>query len=195
MSSGESAPSSPSGPPLRINPTPFQLFFAFAQIGLSGFGGVLMWTRRLFVQRRQWLTAEEFIELYSVCNVLPGGNIINFGVVYGARVAGALGSLAAVLGLLGPSFLIMLVAGTLYNRYGELPGLRGALAGLAAAAAGSIIATVVHLAEPMIKSRPRVGHLIALACFFAVGVLRLPLLPVLAVMIPLSITGAWWERR
>jgi chromate transporter len=195
MSSGE--PASPSGPApsLRVNPTPQQLFLAFAQIALSGFGGVLVWTRRLIVQQRQWLTAEEFIELFAVCNVLPGGNIVNFSIVYGARAAGPLGSLAAVLGLMTPPFVLVLIAGTLYARYGEMPGLRGALAGLAAAAAGLIISTVVQLAEPMIKSRPRPGHLVALTCFLAVGILRMPLLLVLAVMVPIGIACAWWERR
>lgn len=198
--SSHGSPLSPAVAPkaaanLRAAPTRLQLFLTFARIALMGFGGVLAWSRRTLVQEKLWLTAEEFTELYAVCNILPGGNIINFCVAYGARIAGLTGALAALAGLMTPPIVLMLIAGSLYTRFGALPGLRGALAGLAAAAAGLILATAVQMAEPLAKGRPRTGHIVALASFLAVGVLRWPLLPVLAVMVPVSIACAWWERQ
>jgi chromate transporter len=89
----------------------------------------------------------------------------------------------------------MIAAGILYRRYGELPELRGVLAGLAAAAAGLLIATSLQMIRPMVKNRLTAGHIVAAATFIAAGILRVPLLWVMAVVIPVSIAFAWWERR
>lgn len=184
---GESGPRPPC-------PTAPQLFVAFAKIALSGFGGVVAWSRRVLVQDRGWLTPREFNEVLALCQVLPGPNIVNVSVVLGARWAGLAGALAALLGLVGPPMVLMIGAGILYRRFGELPELRGMLAGLAAAAAGQIAATAVQMAEPMAKSRFGLGQLVAIVTFLGAGVFRLPLLSVMAVMIPISIGCAWWER-
>src|SRR5580693_3730135 len=70
-----------------------ELFIAFATISLSGFGGVLAWSRRMMVEERKWLTPEQFNETYALCAFLPGGNILNFSVVFGARFGGVRGAL------------------------------------------------------------------------------------------------------
>ena len=181
------------GPPAPC-PSALQLFAAFAKIALSGFGGVIAWSRRVLVQERGWLTPQEFNEVLALCQVLPGPNIVNVSVVLGARWAGLAGACAALSGLVGPPMVLMIGAGILYRRYGEMPELRGMLAGLAAAAAGQIAATAVQMAEPMAKSRFGPGQLVAVATFIGAGALRLPLLSVMAVMIPISIACAWWER-
>jgi len=60
---------------------------------VCGFGGVLAWSRRIIVQERGWLTPEEFNEQLALCQVLPGGNILNFSIMYGSRCAGVPGAL------------------------------------------------------------------------------------------------------
>jgi len=149
----------------------------------------------VIVDERRWLAPDAFNELLALCQVLPGPNIVNFSVMFGSRSAGLLGALAALFGLIGPPVILMIAAGILYRRYGELPELRGVLAGLAAAAAGVIIATSVHMAHTMIRPRLRPGHIVAVVTFIAAGILRLPLLWVMAVLVPISIAWAWWERR
>ena len=52
-------------------PTHAALFLAFAKITLSGFGGTLPWTRRMFIEEKRWLTEEEFNEIYALCQFLP----------------------------------------------------------------------------------------------------------------------------
>jgi chromate transporter len=79
-------------------PTVAELFVAFAAISLSGFGGVLAWARRMMVEQRRWMTAQQFNETYALCAFLPGGNIINFSVIFGSRMRGAAGALAACSG-------------------------------------------------------------------------------------------------
>jgi len=182
-------------PVVAALPTPVELFVAFATIAALGFGGVLAWARYIIVQKRRWLTPEEFNEQFALCQVLPGGNILNFSVMYGCRCAGALGSLAAVLGLVGPPVVLMIIAGILYGHYGALPALHGVFASLAAAAAGLLIATSTQMVVASVKARIRPGHVLAVATFVAAGVLRLPLLWVMAVAAPVGVALAWWERR
>jgi chromate transporter len=176
-------------------PNAAELLLAFAQIAALGFGGVLAWARRVIVQDRGWLSAEDFNEQLALCQVLPGGNIVNFAIMFGCRSAGALGSVAALLGLVGPPMALMILAGMLYRRYGALPELRGVFAGLGAAAAGLIIATAVQMLRATIKDRLRPGHAVMAVTFVAVGVLRLPLIWVIAALIPVSVAFSWWERR
>lgn len=176
-------------------PSLAELFVAFAKTALSGFGGVLAWARRTLVQDKKWMTAEEFNDLLALCQFLPGPNIVNLSAVYGARVRGLAGALACLAGLLGPPVVLMMLIGALYTRYSALPQIRGVLAGLAAAAAGLVIATAVQMAEPMMRRRLGPEHLVAAVAFVAIGVLRLPLIPALAVLVPVSIAMAWWVRR
>jgi len=177
---------SPQLPP----PTLAELFVAFATISLSGFGGVLAWSRRLMVEERKWLTAEQFNEVYALCSFLPGGNIINFSVVFGARFGGVRGALAAMSGLMGPPVLLVLIIAAIYAHYGDLPVLRRALIGVAAAAAGLMMATVAKMARPLFRNGAWRGPLIALATFVAIGIVHWPLPLVLVVIVPVSIAAA-----
>lgn len=171
-------------------PSLTELFVAFATISLSGFGGVLAWSRRMMVDERKWLTAEQFNETYALCAFLPGGNILNFSVVFGARFGGIRGALVAVAGLMGPPLLLVLAIASIYARYGDLPLLRRALTGVAAAAAGLMMATVAKMARPLFRNRAVIGPLIALATFVAIGIVQWPLPLVLAVIVPVSIAAA-----
>src|SRR3974390_1875964 len=149
MSSPPLADVSPAAPPKpappQIRPTLWELFVAFATISLSGFGGVLPWSRHMMVEERKWLTPEQFNEVYALCSFLPGGNIINFSVIFGSRLRGPLGSLAALTGLIGPPLILILIIGAIYAHYGDLPVLRRALTGVASAAAGLMMATVAKM--------------------------------------------------
>jgi chromate transporter len=173
-----------------VVPTCTELFLGFSRMALSGFGGVLAWARRIIVQEKRWMTAEEFNALFALCQFLPGPNIVNFSLIYGARMHGARGAAAAVLGLMGPPTALMIVLGTLYSRYGALPQMQGPLTGLAAAAAGFLIATAVSMAEPLPRKGP-FDILIAGAALIGVGVLQWPLPVVLLVLVPISIARAW----
>lgn len=174
-------------------PSLSELFLAFATISLSGFGGVLAWSRRMMVEERQWLTSEQFNETYAVCSFLPGGNILNFSVILGARFRGARGAAVAAAGLMGPPLCLVLIIAAIYAHYGDVPALRRALTGVASAAAGLMIATVAKMAKPLFQNRDRAVSrpLIALVTFAAIGVVQWPLPLVLAVIVPVSIALAW----
>jgi chromate transporter len=180
--------------PDPVIPKRLELFIAFALISLSGFGGVLYWSRRMMVDERRWMTAEEFNEAYALCNFLPGPNIVNFSVVFGRQVGGTAGALVALLGLLGPPFLLVTLLGLLYAYYGDIAVLQRVLAGVAAAAAGLTISTGLKMAGPLLRQRLGFAHGVAMAAFLAVGVLSWPIYWVLGVLVPCSIALAWWLR-
>src|SRR5690349_8921287 len=189
---GPLSPSPPLNAPTAAappQPSIGELFLAFAAISLSGFGGVLAWARRIMVERRRWFTAEQFNEAFALCAFLPGGNMVNFAVIFGARMRGPLGALAAVAGLLGPPMILIIAVGALYAHYGDLPALRRMLTGVAAAAAGLMLATVAKMARPLFKNRAVIAPVIGVATFVAIGLLHWPLPLVLAVVVPVS-TGA-----
>jgi chromate transporter len=187
------APPAPNAPPAAAPPQPTiaELFTAFAAISLSGIGGVLAWARRIMVERRRWFTAEQFNEAFALCAFLPGGNMVNFAVIFGARMRGPLGALAALAGLLDPPMILVIAVGALYAHYGDLPALRRMLTGVAAAAAGLILATVAKMARPLFKNRALIAPLIALVTFAAIGILHWPLPLVLLVIVPVSIGAAF----
>jgi chromate transporter len=181
----------PSRPP---TPTISELFRAFFTMALHGFGGVLPWARRIIVEEKRWMTAEEFNEAFAVSQFLPGANVVNLAVIFGGRLHGAAGAAVALIGLLAPPMTIVLVLGALYGRYGGIDALQRILTGVAAAAAGLIAAIVIKMAKPMLRALSP-APFVALAAFAAVGVMRWPLPWVLVVMAPISIALAWWTRR
>ena len=176
----------------------YELFLAFASMSVAGFGGVLPWARRAVVDERKWLTAEEFNEAFSFSQLLPGPNIVNFSVIFGSRLRGPAGAAVALIGLMGPPLVIVTILAALYVRYGEVGWMARMLAGLAAAAAGLIIATVAKMAKPLfaksLATKSVVAPLVALAVFVAIGILRWPLPYVLLVAAPISIAFAWVRK-
>jgi chromate transporter len=181
----------PEAAPLRLSA--FALFRAFFRAGLMGFGGVLPMIRRVMVEERRWQTPAEFNELLALCQFLPGANVANLAVIFGSRVCGVRGSVAALVGLLGAPIGIVLAIGTAYGSYGNLPPVRHLVTGLSAGAAGLVLATAIKIALPL-RASPR-GLAVAAASFAALGVFRLPFLFSLCVLVPASIALAGWSIR
>ena len=138
-------------------------------MSLAGFGGVLVWARRGIVAQHRWMTAEEFNETFALCHFLPGPNIVNLSVVFGARFGGILGGVAAFAGLIGPPMVIATILAAIYARYGEIEALRRILAGISCAAVGLLIAVVLRMMMPLVKKRDAAGMAILAAVFVAIG--------------------------
>jgi len=185
-----------AAPPSSAAPIPSHadLFLAFFKITLSGFGGTLPWTRRMFVEEKRWLTAQEFNDVYALCQFLPGPNIVNLTSVFGSRMRGPTGAMAAWSGFLLLPFCVMLAAAMLYERFQDVEAVRHVLRGIAPAAAGLIVATVAKMAAPMFRSLTP-APFVLLGTAFAIGLMRWPLLWVLLVLAPVSIGLAWWKPR
>jgi chromate transporter len=166
----------------RPVPTVFDLFAGFFVVGICGFGGVLPWARRMIVEQREWLSPAEFAEMLSLCQFLPGGNIMNVTIALGGRFRGVPGAAACLLGLMTAPVAIVIGLGVLYDQYARFPPVRRAFVALSAAAAAYLLATAWKIAAPLRGRKLAIG--IAACTFVVIAVLRLPLLttmPALAI--------------
>jgi chromate transporter len=168
------------------------LFLGFLKVGLTGFGGVLPFARRMLVEERRWLSESEFNEVLSLAQFLPGPNIVNVTVIVGRRHHGIPGALAATAGLMLMPLVIVLALATVYARFAQLDPVRGACTGISAAAAGLILSMGCKMARALRRSTWQIG--IAAIVFVAIGVLRVPLLWTLAAMVPIAVAIAWRTR-
>ncbi len=162
-----------------------ELFAGFLALGLISFGGALPHARRALVEQRRWLSASEFTDLLGLCQFLPGGNVINLSVAVGMRFRGVPGALAGLLGLIAGPSLVVIGLGVLYERTQDNPHVRHLFAGLAAAAAGLLIAMSVKILLPL-RHDPAAATIAAIG-FIAIAIVRFPLLPTMLVLTPLSI--------
>lgn len=160
------------------------LFFTFTVMALQGFGGVLAVAQHELVERKRWLTRDQFIEELAVAQTMPGPNIVNLAVMIGARHFGWRGALASLGGMLSLPMVVVLLLAVLYAQHAQNPDVAGALRGMGAVAAGLIIASGLCLL-PTLKQ----NVLGALACYTlgglclaAVALLRWPLAYVLPVL-------------
>lgn len=183
------ASAAPSAPPVESGTcnqprSRADLFWSFTWLALQGFGGVLAVVQRELVEKKRWLTREAFLEEWAVAQIMPGPNVLNLAMVLGSRYFGLSGALAAMAGLLALPLLIVLALAVLHGSVAGTPTAQGALRGMGAVSAGLILATGLKLA-PALRGNPMglgVSTALALACFVAVGLLRMPLAWVLLVV-------------
>lgn len=110
-----------------------QLFVSFLKVGAFAFGGgyaMIPLISQEVVTYRGWLEMEEFIDVIAISQGTPGPIAINSATFVGFKVAGVIGSITATLGVVLPSFVIMMVLGRLFLRYKEVPVVKHMLSGI-----------------------------------------------------------------
>ncbi len=169
------------------------LFVSFTLIALQGFGGVLAVIQRELVERKRWLSNEEFIEEWSVAQILPGPNVCNLAMVIGQRHFGLAGAMSALAGLLAAPLLVVLALALVYARFADVPAVQGALRGMAAVAAGLVAATGLKMSAALGKNvLPLVACvLIAALGFVLLAWVRVPLAAVVFGLGGLGCVLAW----
>lgn len=167
------------------------LFLGFSSVGLSGFGGVLPFARRMLVEQKHWMTAEEFNAQLGLCQFLPGPNVINLAVVVGKRYQGVAGAIVAPLGLLAVPLLIVLLLALLYDRYGSLPLAQGMLHGIAAVGCGLLFAMAWRMGAA-IKDKA-IFLPFAVLTVAAIAWMRWPMPIVMIAGLILSGGAAYWK--
>jgi len=173
----------PSGATARSGPTSTgDLFFTFNRLALQGFGGVLAVAQRELVERKGWLSREEFVEMLALSQVLPGPNVVNLGLMLGDRFFGLKGALSAVAGMLAVPLVIVLVLTAAYAEFSRLAVVSGALRGMGVVAAGLIIATAIRLMATLGSNRlgQPLAAAFAVLTFVTIVWLRWPLIWVVA---------------
>jgi chromate transporter len=157
------------------------LFVSFTLLALQGFGGVLAVVQRELVDNKRWLTRDEFIEDWSVAQIMPGPNVVNLALIIGSRYFGLKGAVVGLAGMLVVPLALVLTLGLIYTQFAEHPGVAGALRGMGAVAAGLILATGIKLISALQTNVLgwRWCAAFGLACLVGIVVLRLPLAYVL----------------
>jgi chromate transporter len=191
-SADQAAPTTSPSHPIPQSLT--DLFWAFNGLALQGFGGVVAVAQRELVEKKQWLTREEFLEDWAVAQVLPGPNVVNLSLMVGDRYFGMRGGLVALAGMLSIPMVIVLIMACLFAGVSDSLAVQGALRGMGAVAAGMIAATGLKLFEALkenVLGAPICWSLSAMT-FVSIALLRVPLIWVL---MGLGGAGALWAYR
>ena len=178
----DNAPMLPTTEKPRAQPESLaDLFVSFTVLALQGFGGVLAVVQRELVEKKRWLTREEFIEDWAVAQIMPGPNVVNLSLMIGSRYFGFKGAMVALAGMLAAPLVIVLLLALLYAQFAAHPGVQGALRGMSAVAAGLIAATGLKLFGALQKNVLSIPLCVGLGvlCFVAIALLRWPLAYVL----------------
>ena len=189
------APTTPPVPPHPRPGSPRDLFFSFTWLALQGFGGVLAIVQREMVEKKKWLTPDEFLEDWAVAQVMPGPNVINLALMLGDRYFGIRGAFAAVAGMLAVPLVVIVALAVLYAHFANDPQVAGALRGMGAVSGGLIAATGLKLI-PQLRKHP-LGFAVCLG-FIALTFVLIALMKVPLGWVLLGIGGvacAWTWRR
>jgi chromate transporter len=130
-----------------------QIFVEFLIIGATSFGGVVPYLRGSLVTKRGWIDDKEFVEMLSISQSLPGLNATNMAILVGEKLRGALGAIAAILGICLPGAVLMYIVGIFYHTHGDHIWVTAALKGVAAAAVGLILSTVVSMSKKSLSCK------------------------------------------
>lgn len=188
MSDGELAQAHTGKAPIA------DVFWSFLKIGGSAFGGSTQaMMHREVVERRRWVDDEAFLAGLAIAQVLPGANPVNLALYMGMKARGGLGAIVAVTAMIIPAFCIIMLMGFAYRQYSGLPITHFILGGVAAVGIGATLAVGAKVTSKL--PREIWTYAIGFAVFVAVGVLRWPMLYVVAVAVPLSIGIAWFGAR
>ena len=163
-----------------------RLIAVFAWTGLSSLGGGRSaYFHDALVRRRSWIRHDEFVQDFTLSQVLPGPNFSNLAVVLGYRLAGFAGGVWGLLAIVLPGAVILLGASALYAQgaFGSGAGLL--MRGLSAAVVGLVLVTSFRIMRGSLRGGRAV--VIALITFVAVGPLRLPTVGVVLLMTALSL--------
>nr|WP_269091373.1 chromate transporter [Acinetobacter sp. ME22] len=165
-------------------PTCRALFLGFLKLGLMGFGGVLPLAHRMIVEENKWLSTTQFTDLLGICQILPGGNIINMSVAIGMEFQGVKGAFSAILGLICAPTIIVLLIYQIYSQFQNLPAVQHAIQGLAAAAAGLLLSTGFKMLKPIAKSYLTASSIVL--TFLLMIIIKIPLLFTLMLLLALN---------
>jgi len=162
------------------------LWSLFFRIGLFSFGGQLTsWIHREVVIVRGWMSDEEFLSGFALAQILPGVNSTNAAVFVGQRLRGVMGSVVCVTAMLSGPLAAIILAGIFYTQLADLPHFSDLIEGVAAVALGLLAR--MGMVSARIATKGIVPALVMLATFIGVGVMKWPMLAVVAVIAPISV--------
>ena len=133
-----------------------KLFAAFARVGVMTFGGgyaMIPILEREIVDRHGWASGEELMDYYAVGQCTPGVIAVNTATFIGYKIAGNIGAVAATLGVIFPSFVIITVIAGIIQNFADIPAVKSAFAGIRVCVCVLIFNSVVKLWKGAVKDK------------------------------------------
>ena len=153
------------------------LFFTFAQIGLFTFGGgyaMIAMIENNCVERKQWITHDEMINITVIAESTPGPIAINCATFTGNKKAGFMGALAATLGMISPSFIVIYLISTFLDNFLELTIIANAFKGIKIAVGFLILDAAITMVKKMHKKKlPRAIMVCSCIAMFCINIFAL----------------------
>lgn len=185
------SPAKEVAPEVQVPHSATEMFLAFTRIAMQSFGGALAMLEREIVQRRRWMTPQDFLGVYAISQVMPGPTGISFCVLLGDRHFGLRGVVAALAGFVAVPAVLVLVITAVFHSLQGLPSTQGALHGMGAASVGLIVHTAWRMARALKGSRR--GVAVALGTLGVVAVAHWPVSTVVLTFGLGSVLLAWRE--
>ncbi len=159
----------------------WKLFAAFFKIGAFTFGGgyaMIPLIQKEAVDKNGWVTDEDILEIIAIAESTPGPIAINSATFVGYRTAGVLGSVAATLGVVLPSFVLIYAISFVLRQFQELKAVQYAFQGIRA----GVLALLCKALWGMYKKNQKnwAAYMIMAGAFVLTGLLDISVLPVLA---------------
>ncbi|QWE25505.1 chromate transporter [Polynucleobacter sp. AP-Elch-400A-B2] len=171
---------------LAQSPSLGDLFIQFLIIGAVSFGGgIIAYERILLVEKRKWLSADEFMAYLAISQTMPGLNSVNLAVLAGDHLRGWRGAVIATLGLIFPGSLLVLGFGMIYASAADHPSINFILAGIAAAATGLLAAITYKIGDAHWRHVKSLA--IIVVTFILMSIFKLSLPYVILIMAPISL--------
>ena len=127
-----------------------ELFWTFAKVGVMTFGGgyaMLPLLKREIVNKHGWSTEEELLDTFAISQVIPGIIAVNTANFVGHKQKGRLGALAAVLGMLAPSIIIISIIFHVLQQFQSLSWVQNAFSGVRIVVGALILYSVISMAK------------------------------------------------
>ena len=192
MDSGQESTASPENHrPQHVSC--LDLLFGFATVGMIGFGGIANALFHVVVDKRKWLTAEEYTMTFGLAQILPGASPINTSIMIADRFQGLRGIVCAIGGLLCVPLISLIALALIYDQFADVPEVRYGTIASVAAAAGLSFGVALKASFRVLRTLPAI--LFAVASFGAIGILRLPMIPTMIALMIVALTFSYMRRE
>jgi len=165
-----------------------QLFFSFVKIGLFSFGGgyAMIPLIQKEIEVNNWLTPQQFIDIIAVAETTPGPIAVNSATFVGFKVAGFFGSLVGTIGVVFPTFILVLLLSKVIHKFNNHPVLRGILYGIRPVVVSLILLAAVFVGETVLISATGFMGLDWISVFIAgaafIGIYKFKLHPIMLIV-------------
>lgn len=145
----------------HARPSLWRLFTIWVSIGLQSFGGGASTTlliQRTFIERTGWVTSEEFLSMWNLCQLMPGINLVGVTALLGKKLGGARGVVVSLAGMLAPSGAITCLLAAIFVQIERSATTQAVLRGVIPATGGIMILVLYNFAQPLISSGRKAGR-------------------------------------